>query len=121
MRNQDYIAPDEQRLQDELGALVDLETGHIHQGVMTDRIVRAVRKSAASGWQLEDRWSGALLAWFRPVAVIGTLLVLLLAGYNSARHHDSSFDLSTTERVFGFHPVTLASAYDLDLDPVDDH
>ena len=102
------------QLQRELEGMVDFETSHIHSEVLTDKIVRAVRQSTVNGWSLEDRLSGALMSWFRPVAVVGTLLVLLLAGYNVTRS-DDSYQLSTTERVLGLHSVTLAAAYDLDL------
>jgi hypothetical protein len=101
-------------LQRELEGLVDFETNHIHTRVMTDKIVRAVRQSQNSGWMLEERWSGSLMTWFRPIALVGTLLVLILASYNVSRS-DTSYEMTTTERVFGIHSVTLAAAYDLDL------
>jgi hypothetical protein len=106
-------------LQRELKGLVDFETSHIHSNVLTDKIVRAVRQSTVNGWSLEERLSGALMSWFRPVALVGTLLVLLLAGYNVTQS-DDSYQMSTTERVFGFHSVTLAAAYDLDLESSSD-
>jgi len=103
-------------LQGALRTLIDDETRHIHETVLTDKIVRAVRGTSIGSWGLEDVWSRALLDWFRPVAVIGTLVVLLLMAYNIGRSVPTPFELSTTERVFGMHPVTLATAYDLDLD-----
>ena len=84
---------------------------------MTGNIIRAVRGSASPAFRLEDVWIGALLAWFRPVAALGSLIVLLLVAYNLGRSQTTSLELSTTERIFGVHPVTLATAYDLDLAP----
>ncbi len=99
-----------------LKSLIDVETRHIHATILTDKIVRAVRNNSAGSWGLEDAWSRTLLAWFRPVAIVGSLIVLLLLVYNIRRSEPTPFELSPTERVFGMHPVTLATAYDLDLD-----
>ena len=41
--------------------------------------------------------------------------MILLAAYNFGRTYNESVELSTTEKVFGMHPVTLATAYDLEL------
>ncbi len=109
----------EKDLQRDLSALVDFETSHIHADVMTNKIVRAIRRSHGNTWNIEDVWSGALLSWFRPVALIGTFLVLLLAAYNIS-YADETQDMSTTERLFGMHPVTLAVAYDLDMNHTQD-
>jgi hypothetical protein len=98
-----------------LNALVDYETRHIHSEILTGKIVRAVRQSSLAPWRFDDTWSRALVAWFRPVAIVGSLVVLLLAAYNVGRSEPVSYELSTAERVFGMHPVTLATAYDLDL------
>jgi len=109
--------PDLSRLGTMLSSLVDHETRHIHSEILTQKIVRAVHHSKSASRRLEDVFTNALMTWFRPVAVVGTLLILLLASYNAGRAHDSTYDLSATERVFAIHPVTLAAAYDLDLAP----
>ena len=104
------------RLQGAFRSLIDDETKHIHATILTDKIIRAVRNTSPGSWALEDVWSRALLAWFRPVAVVGTLIVLLLIAHNLGGSEPTELHMSTTERVFGMHPVTLATAYDLDLD-----
>lgn len=103
-------------LQNALRSLIDHETSHIHTAILTNKIVHAVRNTSNGSWGLDDVWSRALLDWFRPVAVVGTLIVFLLMAYNIGKSEPTPFELSTTERVFGMHPVTLATAYDLDLD-----
>ena len=100
-----------------LTSLIDHETRHIHSGILTQKIVRAVAHSKTATRRLEDVFTGALVTWFRPLAIVGMLLVILLVSYNAGHADTTSYDRSTTERVFAIHPVTLAAAYDLDLAP----
>lgn len=109
------LDPDQMVWQNALTELVNHESKHIHALVLTDKIVRAVRDSSSTPLRIEDIWSATLLAWFRPIAAIGMLIVFLLAAYNIGRADPVPYQLSATERVLGMHPVTLATVYDLDL------
>lgn len=63
----------------------------------------------------DEEFFGLLLRLFRPVAVAGLLLILGFATYNVTYSNDYEAEASTTEAVLGLPPVTLATAYDLDL------
>lgn len=63
----------------------------------------------------DEEFFGLLLRLFRPVAVAGLLLVLGFATYNVTVSGEYEAQTSTTEAVLGLPPVSLATAYDLDL------
>ena len=63
----------------------------------------------------DEEFFGFLLRLFRPVAVAGLLLILGFATYNVTLSGDYEAQASTTEAVLGLPPVTLATAYDLNL------
>ncbi len=106
------------RLQDSLRGMVAGESEHVRHSMLTDNILRAVRPNSGRMRSFDELWSGALVSWFRPVVVAGLLLILLLAAYNARQTSSETADLTTTERVLGLHPVTVASAYDLELDSI---
>ncbi len=63
----------------------------------------------------DEEFFGSLLRLFRPVAVAGLLLILGFATYNVTLSDEYEAEASTTEAVLGLPPVSLATAYDLDL------
>ena len=63
----------------------------------------------------DEELFGSLLRLFRPIAVTGLLIVLGFAAYNVTLSGEYEAEASTTEAVLGLPPVTLATAYDLDL------
>lgn len=113
MRNPEWI-----QLQDSLRDMVAGESEHVRHPRLTDNILRAVRPGAERMRNFDELWSGALVSWFRPVVVAGLLLIVLLAAYNARQTSSEIAGLTTTERVLGLHPVTIASAYDLELNSI---
>ena len=105
-------------LQDSLRKMVAGESEHVHHSVLTDNILRAVRPKTGGMRSFDELWSGTLLAWFRPVVVAGILLIFLLAAYNAQKTSPVMAELTTTQRVLGLHPVTVASAYDREFDTI---
>jgi len=63
----------------------------------------------------EEILVGALMRVFRPVALVGLLVILLLSGYNLTRSGSYEAGQTTTEAVLGLPPVALATAYELDF------
>ncbi len=63
----------------------------------------------------DEEFFGLLWGLFRPVAVVGLLLIFGFATYNVTLSGDYEAQASTTEAVLGLPPVTLATAYELDL------
>lgn len=110
--------PEWGRLQESLQDMVAIESQHVQQELLTNSILRAVRSTKAGVKGIDELWSRALLTWFRPVMIAGILLIFLLAAYNVRQTRSDSVNLTTTERVLGLHPVTVASAYDLDLESI---
>ncbi len=102
-------------LQDSLRTMVAGESRLVRQGHLTDQIIRAVRPSESRIANFDDLWSGFLVSWFRPVMVVGMLLIVLLAVYNASREHPGVVERTTTERVLGLHSVSVVSLYDSDL------
>ena len=113
MRNPEWI-----QLQDSLRDMVAGESENVRHPHLTDNILRAVRPSTERMRSFDELWSGALVSWFRPVVVAGLLLIVLLAAYNARQTSPEIAGLTTTERVLGLHPVTVASAYDLELNSI---
>lgn len=105
-------------LQESLQAMVADESEHVRHQFLTDNILRAVRTSSENRSWLDELWPGLVRSWLRPVVVVGVLLIFLLAAYNATLVSSDLVDRSTTERVFGLYPVTVASAYDIDLESI---
>ena len=103
-------------LDEALQAMVLGECERFDSPELTNQIMRAVRRSAIRGWRFEDLWAGFHVSWFRPVMVGCMVLALVLLAYNAGRTHSGFEQLTTTERVLGLHPVTVATAFDLDLE-----
>ena len=110
--------PDWQLLQESLRDMVSSESERVPHTMITNNILRAVRTTPSSMTALDELWSRALVSWFRPVVVAAVLLILLLAAYNVRQTSSESVGLTTTERVLGLHPVTVASAYDYELESI---
>ncbi|GMQ82105.1 MAG: hypothetical protein BMS9Abin05_1547 [Rhodothermia bacterium] len=101
-----------------LQEMVADESEHVRHEFLTDNILRAVRTSSVSQSWFDELWPGLMRSWVRSVVVVGILLVFLLAAYNARQVSSDLFDRSTTERVLGLYQVTVASAYDLDLESI---
>lgn len=106
------------QLQHSLRDMVDGESENVRPEFMTDNILRAVRSSASGRTWLDEVLADVVGSWFRPVVLAGILLILMLAAYNAQHVASDLVDRSTTERVLGLHPITVASAYDLDLESI---
>ncbi len=92
--------------------MVDGENEDVIPAILTERIIRAVRRRRSPSWRFEDLWSGIRMVWFRPAFLLGMALVLILAFFNARQSHFDESERSATEVVLGLHPVTLAAAYD---------
>lgn len=57
-------------------------------------------------------WLGQV---FRPVAIAGALVAVLLAGYNVRLSQSFATESSTAEAMLGLPPISAASVYDLDV------
>ena len=102
-------------LQDALRSMVAGESRLVRPQHLTDQIVLAVRPSERRITTFDDLWSGLLVSWFRPVMIVGMLLIGLLAVYNVTQGRQGVLERSTTERMLGLHNVTVVSLYDSDL------
>ena len=105
-------------LQESLREMVEGESEQVRHSILTDNILRAVRPKTVGMRTFDELWSGTLVAWFRPVVVAGLLLIFLLAAYNARKTSPEMAQLTTTERVLGLHPITVASAYDTEFDTI---
>jgi hypothetical protein len=110
--------PEWSHLQESLRDMVSSESEHVEHALITNNILRAVRKVPSGMPSLDDLWERALVSWFRPVVVAAVLLILLLAAYNVRQTSSDALELTTTERILGLHPVTVASAYDVELESI---
>ncbi len=110
--------PEWNHLQVSLQGMVASESESVQHSLITNNILRAVRTTRAGVIGIDELWSRALVTWFRPVIIAGILLVFLLAAYNVRQTSSESLELTTTERVLGLHPVTVASAFDLELESI---
>ena len=108
----------QESLQASLQEMVADESEHVRHEFLTDNILRAVRTSSVSRSWIDETWPGLMRSWVRPLVVVGMLMVFLLAAYNARQVSSDLGDRSATERVFGLHPVTVAAAYDLDLESI---
>ena len=88
------------------------------QPFFTDRLMRRLDPARLRRSPDEELF-GALLWLFRPVAVAGMMLILMLAAYNVIQAYDSEVPASTTEAVLGLPPVSLATAYEVHYLPGD--
>ncbi len=110
--------PFQEPLHESLRAMVADESEHVREEFLTDNILRAVRVSSNQRSWFDELWTDVIRSQLRPLVVAGILLVFLLAAYNAQQVSSDLVDRSITERVFGLHPFTVASAYDLDLESI---
>ncbi len=101
------------RMQGLLRTAVDESSIGAVRPFLADRVVRRLRtpQTAPAG---EEVISGMLSGLFRPFIAFAMVLILALALYNFVTH-DYDVKRSAAEAVFGLPPVTLATAYDLQL------
>ena len=65
----------------------------------------------------EEVWIGELVSWFRPVFIAGLLVIVSLAIYNvNLLSADNEYQQTAAEMVLGLPPITVASAYDINLE-----
>jgi hypothetical protein len=102
-------------LRSRLEEMVDAENASVIPSVLTERVMRAVRDQHISVWRFDDLWSAFVVGWFRPVAVLGILLVVFLALFNVRQFKSDVSEQSTTEAVLGLQPVTVAVAYEYEI------
>lgn len=99
----------------ELRHLVETERNETMMSMPADRVMRALRRPQS--WNTEEVWLAELFSWFRPVFVAGLFVVIALTLYNLQLLSDENdHQQSAAEMVFGLPPVTVASAYDINLD-----
>lgn len=84
------------------------------QPFFADRLMRRLRPAPHRLAAPDEAFFEALLAWFRPVALAGLLLLFGLITYNVTLSNEYEAEPSTTEAVLALPPVTLATAYDVD-------
>jgi anti-sigma factor RsiW len=84
---------------------------------LTDRVMKRLDPARKSAKRLapEEELFGSLLRLFRPVALAGMLLILIIAAYNVTLSSGYEAEASTTEAIFALPPVTIATAYDTEL------
>ena len=106
-----------QGLQSVLQNTVRASSERALQPFFADRLVRrlAPAPQRLATTTPDEEFFGLLLRLFRPVAVAGLLLILGFATYNVTVSGDYEAQASTTEAVLGLPPVSLATAYTLDL------
>lgn len=104
------LDPASGNLLQELRHLVQTERDLAMMSMPTERVMRAIKR--ASRWASEDVWSVELLSWFRPVLIIGALVIMVLSFYNMRTSRLNDYPQTTTEMVLGLPPITVASAYD---------
>lgn len=76
---------------------------------------RVLQRLSAAPASYADELAQWLEQVFRPVALAGLVMVLLLAGYNLRLSQSFASASSTVEAVLGLPPVSAASVYDLDV------
>ena len=80
------------------------------------RLAPATQRLAATA--PDEEFFGSLLRLFRPVAVAGLLLILGFATYNVTLSDAYDAQPTPTEAMLGLRPVTLTTAYNLDLETI---
>jgi len=99
----------------ELRNLVQTERDITMMSMPEERVMRALKRVVQA--RREDLWISELISWFRPVFVAGLLVVVALAFYNvNLLSDDNEYYQSATEMMLGLPPVTVASAYDINLE-----
>ncbi len=99
-----------------LRKMVDAERQSSMMSMPEERVMRAVRAASrrhVDGTEVIER---ELISWFRPVVVAGLVVIMALAFYNFDLARNNDHHQTATEMVLGLHPVTVASAYDLNFD-----
>ncbi len=80
------------------------------------RLAPATQRLAVAG--PDEVLFGSLLRLFRPVAVVGVLIILGFASYNVTLSSSYDAQPTTTEAVLGLQPVTLTTAYNYDFETI---
>ncbi len=98
-------------LRGHLRAAAQADAERAAQPFLADRVMRRLVPATAR----RDDLAQSLGFLFRPVAAVGLLLAVLLAGYNV--HLSQAFGSETTaaEAILALPPVSTASVYDLDV------
>lgn len=91
-------------------ALADAEA--VASPWLAKRVLQRLSNPPASYADELALWLGQV---FRPVALAGLVMVLILAGYNLRLSQSFATEASTAEAVLGLPPVSAASVYDLDV------
>ena len=97
-----------------LRRMVETERQSSMMSMPTERVMRAVR--SAVSMRKESFLERELISWFRPVVALGMVVILALVVYNFDMSRQNDQAQTTTEMVFGLHPVTVAAAYDIEFD-----
>lgn len=104
-----------QALQRMLQTSLEAKTDDALQPFFTDRLMRRLERAEATPSRVEDDLPAVLWALFRPIAVAGLVIIIGLAFYNSNVASEYNVDASATETVLALPPVSLESAFELDL------
>ena len=84
------------------------------QPFVADRIMRRIARATRS----DELLQAALWRFFRPVAIASFILMLAFVGYNSTVSRSYEVPPTATEVVLGLQPVTLTTAYGVDMYPL---
>lgn len=93
---------------------VDHTAGQALDPFFTDRLMKQLTPEVKSAGSLEDDLVKMLSMLFRPVAIAGLFLAIVLAAYNVNLSSSYTSDTSTAESILAMPPVTLMSVYDMD-------
>lgn len=105
-----------QAMQSLLQSSVQAASEHALQPFFTDRLMRRLNNMEAGQSDVhEDDLARVLWAFFRPIAVAGLVVILGLILYNTNVASEYNIDASATEAVLALPPVSLESAFELDL------
>lgn len=96
--------------------MVETERSVSMMSMPAERVMRAVKAARKRGSVVEDFLERELLSWFRPVVAAGLVVILALAAYNFEMSKQNDYDQTATEMVLGLHPVTVATAFDINFD-----
>jgi anti-sigma factor RsiW len=88
------------------------EAAGVADPYLADRVLRRIEAPRPVFADELALWLGQV---FRPVAIAGALVVVLLAGYNVRLSQSFATESSTAEAMLGLPPVSTASVYDLDV------
>jgi len=98
-------------MRDILRVSVEEDARNALQPFFTERLLRKLKPTGST---MESDFLASLSALFRPVIAAGLVIIVALLAYNVMTVSYEA-DQSATEVALGLPPVTLATAYDLDL------